>query len=181
MERTKLIIFISGGVRSGKSTLAEQMAVEMYHKQSAKVLYYIATTKRNNDVEMSERIALHQTNRSSIWKTIEEPFRLDQIMEKLENQSVLLIDCLTVWSSNVLFEENKSYETMIKRLANAFQVAQQKQMTVILVSNDVNEEIPIKDAGVQHYVRSLEEVHKYVVKNANQAIQVIAGCPVRWK
>ncbi|MEH6942896.1 bifunctional adenosylcobinamide kinase/adenosylcobinamide-phosphate guanylyltransferase [Bacillus sp. JJ722] len=181
MERTNLLIFISGGVRSGKSSLAERMSVDCYKQKQSNALYYMATTKRKNDEEMVERIKLHQQSRSSLWTTIEEPYRIDERMSTMLPNSVLLIDCLTVWSSNVLFSENKTYETMIKRLSSLFQIAEEKQITVIMVSNDVNEELPIDDEGVQSYVYSLEAVHKYVVKNCNQAIQVVAGCPIRWK
>ncbi|WP_042349381.1 bifunctional adenosylcobinamide kinase/adenosylcobinamide-phosphate guanylyltransferase [Bacillus massiliigorillae] len=176
-----MLIFISGGVRSGKSSQAERMAVDYYNQQQAQALYYVATTKRNNDEEMTERIHLHQESRSELWTTIEEPYRLDERMREMLPSSVILIDCLTVWSSNVMFSENKTYDSMIERLSKVFQIAKNKNMTVIMVSNDLNEELPIPDDGVQSYVYSLEAVHKYVVKHCDEAIQTVAGCQIRWK
>ncbi|MBD3107737.1 bifunctional adenosylcobinamide kinase/adenosylcobinamide-phosphate guanylyltransferase [Bacillus sp. AGMB 02131] len=175
------MIFISGGVRSGKSSLAEQMAQQMYAEQNASALYYMATTKRNHDKEMNERIKLHQASRSESWITVEEPLYIDDRINELQSHSILLIDCLTVWSSNVLFSENAKLETMVKRVENLVQTAKDKNIAVIFVSNDLNEDIPIKDSGVQEYVFSLEAVHKCVVQLCDQAFQVIAGCPIRWK
>ena len=176
-----MIIFISGGVRSGKSSLAEQLAQKMFLEQNAAALYYMATTKRNSDEEMNERIKLHQASRNEDWNTIEEPFHIDQKLNDLQSHSVLLVDCLTVWGSNVLFSENEILETMINRIENLVQLAKDKDITVIFVSNDLNEDIPIQDIGVQKYVYSLESVHKCAVKHCDQAIQVTAGCPIRWK
>lgn len=176
-----MIIFISGGVRSGKSSLAERMALQFYHEQNASALYYMATTKLNYDDEMNERIKLHQATRNQDWITIEEPYYIDEQLKKLNPHSVLLIDCLTVWSSNVLFSENKTYETMINRIKKTVALARDKKMTVIFVSNDLNEDLPIQDDGVQKYVYSLEAVHKCAVTLCDQAIQVVASCPIRWK
>lgn len=181
MESESLIIFISGGVRSGKSTFAEQTAVDYYYKNESPSLYYIATAKRTNDQEMNQRIKLHQEARTSLWKTIEEPYNLDKIFQLLESNSVVLIDCLTVWSSHVLFSEGKTYITMIERLRNLMFIAREKRLTVIMVSNDVNEDIPIQDKGVQNYVFGLQAVHKYVASRSDHAIQVIAGYPIYWK
>lgn len=181
MERKKVIVFISGGARSGKSSFAEQIAIEYYEKSKASSLCYIATAERNNDEEMSHRIQLHKEGRSSLWETIEEPFQIDEQIKKVPDKSVLLIDCLTVWSSNVIFLENKTYEIMINRLKNVCKMAKEKQLTIVFVSNDLNEEIPIQDEGVQNYVYSLQTVHKYIVSQCDTAIQVIAGCPFYWK
>ncbi|WP_019241981.1 MULTISPECIES: bifunctional adenosylcobinamide kinase/adenosylcobinamide-phosphate guanylyltransferase [Bacillus] len=176
-----MIIFISGGVRSGKSSLAERMAMDLFKKLKAKGLYYVATSKRNIDEEMNHRIKLHQESRTSQWTTIEEPYFIHEKIQLVPNHSVLLVDCLTVWSSNVLFSENKSYQIMIERLKKLFDIARLKQLTIIFVSNDLNEEIPILDEGVQSYLYSLQAVHKYVVSQSDRAIQVVAGSPINWK
>lgn len=176
-----MIVFISGGVRSGKSSLAEKMSVDFFYENNATSLYYVATAKRNNDREMNHRIKLHQESRSTLWTTLEEPYQIDEKIKSVKPNSVLLVDCLTVWSSNVLFSENKTYETMIERLNRLVQHTKDKQLNLILVSNDLNEEIPIPDEGVQRYIHSLEAIHKYVVSISDQAIQVVAGCPIHWK
>jgi len=176
-----LILFISGGVRSGKSSLAEEMALQFYYDQRASALYYIATTKCNNDEEMLDRIKRHKASRGQEWTTIEEPYHIDGQIKKLKSKSVLLIDCLTVWSSNVLFSENKTYETMINRIEKTVRIAKDKKITVIFVSNDLNEDLPIQDEGVQKYIYSLEAVHKCAVSHSDQAIQVVAGVPIQWK
>ena len=177
----RLLTFVSGGVRSGKSSLAEKLAVDRFISSHTAGLYYVATARVTNDVEMQERIRMHQKGRSSIWTTIEESAHIEQLIDKLPAKSVVLIDCLTVWSSNVLFTENKTYETMINRIEKTVRIAKDKKITVIFVSNDLNEDLPIQDEGVQKYIYSLEAVHKCAVSHSDQAIQGVDGSPIRWK
>lgn len=176
-----MLTFISGGVRSGKSSLAEKLAVEAFKSSQTAGLYYVATAKVTSDPEMQERIRMHQNGRSSIWMTMEESYEIDRLIRELPPNSVALIDCLTVWSSNVLFSEEGNQEEMLERLNRLFRTASERNIHVILVSNDLNEEIPIRDQEVQRYVRSLEKVHQLAVSLSDTVIQVIAGCPVYWK
>lgn len=176
-----MLTFISGGVRSGKSTLAEKLAIERFQSSQATGLYYVATAQVTSDSEMQERILLHQKGRSSIWRTMEESYEIDMLISELPSNSVALIDCLTVWSSNVLFSEGSNQDEMLERLHRLFRVANERSIHVIVVSNDLNEDIPIYNQEVQRYVRSLEQVHRLVVSLSETVIQVIAGCPVYWK
>ena len=176
-----VIAFISGGVRSGKSTFAERMALSFFLKEERKHLYYIATAESAGDREMEGRIKRHRDGREKAWTTIEEPVRIDQAIRRIESGAVVLIDCLTVWTSNVLFSEGKDSATLAERMEGLLQEAEQKNLVLILVSNDLNEEAPIRDPFIQGYVRSLETVHRIAVAYADSAIQVIAGQPVYWK
>ncbi len=177
----RLLTFVSGGVRSGKSSLAEKLAVDRFISSHTAGLYYVATARVTNDVEMQERIRMHQKGRSSMWTTIEESGHIEQLIDQLPANSVVLMDCLTVWSSNVLFLEGGNQTDMLQRLQQFCVGAKEKNIYVILVSNDLNEEIPIHDVGVQRYIYSLEKVHQLAVSLSDTVIQVIAGCPVYWK
>lgn len=181
MGEENLIAFISGGVRSGKSTFAEHMALSFFIKEKRKHLYYIATAERAGDREMEGRIKRHRDSRGNAWSTIEEPARIDQAINRIESGAVVLVDCLTVWTSNVLFSEGKDSAALLERMGRLFQAAEQKKLELILVSNDLNEELPIPDPFIQKYVRSLEAVHAFAANRADQAIQVIAGHPFYWK
>lgn len=92
---------ILGGARSGKSRLAEKLAAS-----SGLEVIYIATAAAANsadDPEMVERIRHHQQQRPSHWQTIEEPVHLaDCLTEFASVERIILVDCLTLWLSNIL-------------------------------------------------------------------------------
>jgi adenosylcobinamide kinase/adenosylcobinamide-phosphate guanylyltransferase len=94
---SKKIVFITGGVRSGKSSFALKEA----SKFSGKKLY-IATAEAL-DEEMRERIEDHKINRGKDWDTYEEPIKIADVIKNIEDQySVIVIDCLTLWLSNLI-------------------------------------------------------------------------------
>jgi adenosylcobinamide kinase/adenosylcobinamide-phosphate guanylyltransferase len=99
-EKLKEIVFVIGGCRSGKSSHALQIAEDMPGGRK----FYIATCVPQDD-EMRQRVAKHQRERSQTWVTIEEPLGLPQdISQNSPKADVLLVDCLTLWLSNLLME-----------------------------------------------------------------------------
>lgn len=97
-----MIELILGGARSGKSAFAEQLAVE-----SGRPVTYIATA-RPEDQEMRERIEHHRRQRVSDWSVVEEPLALaDALRAHAADERCLLVDCLTVWLSNLLAVESR--------------------------------------------------------------------------
>ncbi len=99
---------VLGGARSGKSAHAEMLAAE-----TGREIIYIATanaTAHPGDTEMASRIAQHRQQRDSTWMTVEEPISLGAaIMRWSTPQRLLLVDCLTVWLSNLLFAEARNF------------------------------------------------------------------------
>ena len=86
-----------GGARSGKSTYAERLIEESSLKP-----VYLATATTGDD-EMSERIRIHKERRGDVWSTVEEPLALTTaIQEHSNNGSAILVDCLTLWLSNLM-------------------------------------------------------------------------------
>ena len=95
MART---IFITGGARSGKSVFAEKLALEFGGS-----LCYLATAQALDD-EMEERIGLHRERRGEQWHTLEEPLDLSRVLKESDGRyQVILVDCITLWLSNLLF------------------------------------------------------------------------------
>ncbi|MDR0137514.1 bifunctional adenosylcobinamide kinase/adenosylcobinamide-phosphate guanylyltransferase [Metabacillus idriensis] len=173
-----MITFISGGARSGKSSLAERMALDAAKGEKP---CYIATAAKDTGEEMAERIALHKRDRGDAWVTIEEPYFIDQTLKHRPNKAVILIDCLTVWTSNLMFSENLSSNEIVKRLEKTLSIARKKEFNLFIVSNDVNEGFPIQDKDVANYISCLEALHKLTVKEADKVLEVICGIPVAWK
>ena len=95
---------ILGGVRSGKSRLAQQLAIE-----SGLAVVFIATATAE-DPEMQRRIAEHKRRRPSSWTLVEEPHRLAHILrEHARAERCVLVDCLTLWLNNLLFADQHAY------------------------------------------------------------------------
>ena len=93
---------ILGGARSGKSRLAEQSAQALAHTSGA-TLHYVATALPFDD-EMRERIAHHKKQRGAGWQEHECPRRLAALLLSLGRDDVVLVDCLTLWLNNSIFE-----------------------------------------------------------------------------
>jgi adenosylcobinamide kinase/adenosylcobinamide-phosphate guanylyltransferase len=98
------IILITGGARSGKSTFAQKMASEKAVGLEKKTSVVYVATALIGDEEMLRRVEIHRRSRPPDWMTIEEPYYLDRVLDKLpSSEQVVLVDCLTVWLTNLLF------------------------------------------------------------------------------
>ncbi len=179
-----MITFISGGARSGKSSFAENMALTSFEKaRETKVdvqLLYIATAKRS-DLEMEQRIDRHQNERAKYWKTFEEPHFVSNVLLKANSEDVILIDCLTVWLSNMMFDLDFHVKQFIEAVDEWLRIAKHKGLSLIIVSNDLNEGLPHSSQFVNDYIYNLESLHKRIVKEADYAIEVTTGAPIYWK
>lgn len=91
---------ITGGVRSGKSLLSEKLA------ERCKSVIYIATCEIKDD-EMAERINQHRQRRPSGWTTVEVPINLTDVIQGLDSEACLLLDCLGLWVSNCLIADEE--------------------------------------------------------------------------
>ena len=103
-----MLQLILGGARSGKSRLAEQTA-----KESGLSVVYIATAQAL-DEEMQQRIQHHQQQRPSHWQLCEEPiFLADQLLQLDQENQLILVDCLTLWLTNLLLAEDTALQRSI--------------------------------------------------------------------
>jgi adenosylcobinamide kinase/adenosylcobinamide-phosphate guanylyltransferase len=119
---------VLGGARSGKSALAERLV-----RDSGLERVYLATGSAG-DAEMGERIARHRAQRGDGWRTVEEPIAVvDVIAREASAHRALLVDCLTLWLSNVMHAERDA-ESAARDLAMALANA---GGPVVLVSNEV--------------------------------------------
>ena len=122
------LIFIGGGARSGKSRLALQLAEEA---GSGRV--FIATAQAFDD-EMRARISRHQDERDATWRTVEEPLAVPQTLRQITGCDVVLIDCLTLWLTNLLMAEEENIQGRVAELIDAIAAA---SFTTIVVTNEV--------------------------------------------
>jgi len=170
------INFIIGGCRSGKSTYAMQTA----EKVPAEQKIFIATCVPQDD-EMKQRVARHQRERSQNWVTVEAPLDLPEaILQNNRKGDVILVDCLTLWVSNLLIEigdENKIGDT-ISQLIKALEKA---TCPIVLVSNEVGTGIVPENKLARQYRDIIGLVNQAVAKTASKVIWMVAGIPVTVK
>lgn len=182
-----LVIFITGGVRSGKSAFAEQLATQSYDCQYN--IYYIASGVAF-DEEMKRRIKRHQDEREQTsipWKTIEILDEIPSIF--LQEGDILLWDCITTWLNNVLFVteqlEEKERLAKINRYIESFKenvlLWKKKGGKVILVSNEVLDELGSTFAEVKLYRKLLGTLHQWIVSQCDEAYELDYSICVRRK
>lgn len=169
-----MIELVLGGVRSGKSRYAEQQAVD-----SEKQVIYIATAEAG-DAEMQARIIQHRKERPQHWQTIEEPIKLAETIEKYSNEKTcLLIDCLTLWLSNLLFDKQGclQLELMETETHALFDVLSIFSGQIIMVTNEVGLGIVAVDKMTRCFIDEAGCLHQKIASLSHKVVLVTAGLP----
>ncbi|PCH61015.1 MAG: bifunctional adenosylcobinamide kinase/adenosylcobinamide-phosphate guanylyltransferase [Gammaproteobacteria bacterium] len=166
--RTKTLIL--GGVRSGKSRLAERLAIK-----SSLPVTYIATATAQDD-EMRTRIAAHRVQRPDHWYLIEEPIQLATVLEEHATAGhCVLVDCLTLWLTNLLTAEDA---TLFEReRAVLLAVLPRLAGQLILVSNETNMGVTPLGKLSRRYCDEAGCLHQELAQVCDQVILTVAGLP----
>lgn len=165
-------VLILGGARSGKSRYAENLA-----NASSKQVIYIATGQAR-DKEMAERICRHKRDRPPHWETLEEPLELATVLEVHSHENhCLLVDCLTLWLSNVLFDQQgELQEAIFKQQTQALlDIVPTLQGEVIFVSNEVGSGIVPLDAMSRRFVDEAGLLHQQLAQRCERVVLITAG------
>jgi adenosylcobinamide kinase/adenosylcobinamide-phosphate guanylyltransferase len=169
-------VFVLGGCRSGKSRYALETA--QTYPGNHKV--FIATCVPRDD-EMKQRVARHQAERSPAWKTVEAPLQLPEaIAECSREDRTIVVDCLTLWISNLLleFSDVEMIERSITRLTAAIE---RSHGPVILVSNEVGNGIVPENELARKFRDLVGSVNQAVAGCVDSVVWVVAGIPVTIK
>jgi adenosylcobinamide kinase/adenosylcobinamide-phosphate guanylyltransferase len=168
-----MVTLVLGGVRSGKSRYAQQLA-----ERAEKVLF-VATAEVRDDAEMRAKIDRHKLERPAHWETVEEPIALARILSKPhEGSQVILIDCLTIFAANILerFGENTTANhPEVEALCAALL---QTQRPVILVSNEVGSGVVPAYASGRRFRDLVGEINQRVAAVADNVLFIVAGLPL---
>lgn len=165
-------LLVLGGARSGKSRHAQSRA-EMLGGD----LVYIATGQAL-DAEMGERIARHRIDRGPRWHTVEEPLDLPgAIARHARPERVLLVDCLTLWLSNLMLAERDTDGAT----AQLTQVMADAPGTLILVANEVGLGIVPENALARRFRDAAGWLNQAIAARADEVLFVAAGLPLRLK
>ena len=176
------IVLVTGGARSGKSVFAEKYAASVGGRVA-----YIATAQIY-DEEMRLRIELHRKRRPDTWETFEAPYRAEQAMaEAVTTANVVLFDCLTVYTSNLLLAA-ENYKTAEERcclimaqIDALLTSASADTGVVIFVTNEVGMGIVPENALAREYRDLAGSVNQKVAEAADEVYLVVCGLAVEIK
>lgn len=165
---------ILGGVRSGKSRLAEAIA-----KTSGKKVLYIATATAGDD-EMKARIQKHKENRPDNWVIIEEQIKLAKTIQEYSNQNYcILVDCLTLWLTNILLNENGLLLDQERHLLLNTLIETNEE--IIFVANETNMGIiPLGDLS-RRFGDEAGITNQLLAAECDRVILTVAGLPLTLK
>lgn len=170
------LVLILGGARSGKSDYARKLAQERGRNN----VLFIATAEAR-DKEMNSRIEKHRTERPNTWSVIESP---RQIVRALAGHqpSIALLDCATLWVSNVLLAEEQNAErAMMLELDELLAWHQATKTELIVVSNEVGMGVvPDNELG-RAYRDLLGAVNRRLAAAADEVYFMVAGLPMQIK
>ena len=167
---------ILGGVKSGKSRRAEQLAKDWAAECSGKVVY-IATARAYDD-EFGERIKRHQAQRPAHWETLEAPLEVAQLLNQTSGtQCCVLLECLTLWLSNILCDD-LDLSLYIEQLCEAIE---RYEGELIIVSNETGMGIIPENALARRFGDEAGILHQRLAMLCDDVTLVIAGLPLSLK
>ena len=162
---------VLGGARSGKSRLAERL-VEV----TGWPVTYIATATVKDDAEMAERIAHHQARRPEHWSLVEAPLSLAATLQAhAAPNHCLLVDCLTLWLTNLLLCEDS--ERLEREKAALLETLPLLPGRIVLVSNEVGQGIVPMGELSRRFVDEAGWLHQALAERCDRVIFTIAGLP----
>jgi adenosylcobinamide kinase / adenosylcobinamide-phosphate guanylyltransferase len=179
MPLSKKIIFILGGARSGKSTLAQSMANTM-----SKSVLFVATAEPLDD-EMKERIEKHRSGRPPTWQTLEARQNIGQhlLSHNIDND-LILIDCITLLLANVIGDKKNSIEienSIVSELNDLAYSLQTIEKSFIIVSNEVGLGIVPENHLARLYRDYLGKANQLIAELSNEVYFMTAGIPLKIK
>lgn len=172
---SSLKTLVLGGIRSGKSALSEQFAAE----SSAPVVYLATATA--GDGEMATRIAVHQERRPEAWGLEEEPVRIASVLdEQSRNEPApsLLVDCMSLWLSNLLFAGDNTFD---RERAAFLDALERYPGGVTIVSNEVGLGTIGMDPLTRRFCDELGLLNQELAQRCDRVVMSVAGLSMTLK
>jgi adenosylcobinamide kinase/adenosylcobinamide-phosphate guanylyltransferase len=170
---TRRVSLVLGGVRSGKSRYAQQLA-ERAHR-----VVYVATAEARADDEMRVKIEQHKADRPSHWQTIEEPIELGRVIRSAGAESqFVVVDCLTIFAANLLerFGERTTADHVeVDELCRSIA---DSACSIVLVSNEVGNGVVPEYALGRRFRDLVGEINQRVAAVADNVVLLVAGLPL---
>ncbi|MDO9462291.1 MAG: bifunctional adenosylcobinamide kinase/adenosylcobinamide-phosphate guanylyltransferase [Deltaproteobacteria bacterium] len=171
----KKTILITGGCRSGKSRFALDYANRHFTNR-----LYLATGQAL-DEEMKERIRNHRKERSQDWRTVEEPLNIaGAIEQEAAKAGVILIDCVTLWVSNMLFQ-NMPEEEIMRSVGALAEKIHKPLCSFILVTNEVGAGIVPENRLARRFRDLAGMANQKLAACADEVYWLVSGIPIKIK
>lgn len=169
-------LLVTGGIRSGKTGLAER-----YAKDSGSDVVYVATATAGDD-EMAQRIRHHQQQRPDHWHLVEEPVRLEQVLSAFavggDSAPLLLVDCMSLWLSNLLFAGG---EVLQEERSGFLAAVEAYPGKLVIVTNEVGLGTIGMDPLTRRFADELGWLNQSLAKRCGEVIMAVAGLPLTLK
>jgi adenosylcobinamide kinase/adenosylcobinamide-phosphate guanylyltransferase len=168
------IILVGGGVRSGKSRFALSLARRLGTRP-----LFVATAQAGDD-EMRERIRKHQESRGPDFRTLEEPLQIPEALHEIHGHDVVVIDCLTLWLSNLLLA-GKTPDEIARRVSDLGNVLGRRTFHAVIVTNEVGMGI-VPESALGRVFRDVAGMaHQHLSQTADEVYFAVLGTMLRLK
>ena len=167
------VTFILGGARSGKSRLSQKLGESVPGKR-----LFIATVQPLDD-EMKKKIESHKGARGKNWKTIEESVEISKVIcENGKEYGLILIDCLTIWVSNLLERFEGKEEKVLEEVRRLEEAIKESDIRFIIVSNEVGMGIVPDNKLARQFRELLGIVNQRMAELSDRVILMVSGVPM---
>ncbi len=168
-----MIHYITGGERSGKSSYAQKLALEI-----SKSPYYLATS-RNWGGDFSDRVKRHISERDERWTTMEEEKYIGSV--DVSNK-VVVVDCITLWLTNWYVDSKNDVKECLrageKELGMLFK---QENITIIIISNEIGMGVHAQTEVGRKFTELQGWINQFIAKKADTATFMVSGLPLKLK
>ena len=172
-EFEKGCMLVTGGVRSGKSSFSLHVCNEMQGRH-----IFIATAQALDD-EMRERITRHREDRGEDWNTIEETIEISARLGDLDDyDSVILIDCMTLWLSNLFMKYKSDNDKVYQKIDDLVTGLKDVRGRVVMVSNEVGMGIVPENKMARQYRDAAGYMNQRIGAIAKKVVIIFAGLPL---
>ena len=166
-------MLVLGGAKSGKSSFALNVCNSLNKKR-----IFLATAQAL-DQEMEERIRRHQAERGSGWRTIEEPLKVAETIGSLDSEdTIILLDCLTLWLNNLYMEHGEDQEAIDEAIENLAGQLADIRCAVVVVSNEVGMGIVPDNQLSRTYRDTAGYMNQRIARLSVKVVAVLAGLPI---
>lgn len=167
-----MIIYITGGERSGKSSFAQKLALDYSGSP-----VYIATSRRWDD-DFTERIERHIADRDERWTSVEEETKIGEL--EISDKTVV-IDCVTLWLNNLFSDAGYKIEGCLDFAKHQIDLLSIKEGTFIIISNELGMGVHASTPGGRKFVELQGWVNQYIASKSEKAWLMVSGIPMQLK
>lgn len=175
-----MMTLIIGGSGSGKSEYAENRLLSYAKGQNS---YYIATMQIYDEEGQKRRERHRKMREGKGFETIEQPRNIETVTDKIKENSVAILECVSNLVANEMFSEGEIQEEALveQHIVSGIVQLQKTLHHLVIVSNNVFEDGAEYDETTMAYIRAIGNVNRQIAKMADEVVEVVVGLPIRIK